>query len=203
MTRLHLLYTAHLNGALERLPRLYTFLKHLRQQAEAEQTLLLDLGGSCSPDSWHCAATDGRSMLIVLDAMGYAAVNAVGLSSESREKLRENFLAMALVDDLHPQQADSICLRTVPASSLASAALEIDLRPVSQTHFDGRELRLGLVRGDQVGAVELSLSGGIPTLEALHIHDLPSTTLPDPTISAAVDLVLAEARLHQRRLSGE
>ena len=60
MTRLHLLYTAHLNGALERLPRLYTFLKHLRHQAQAEQTLLLDLGGSCSPDSWHCAATNRR-----------------------------------------------------------------------------------------------------------------------------------------------
>lgn len=203
MTRLYLLYTVHLNGALERLPRLYTFLKHLRHQTEAEQTLLLDLGGSCNSESWHCAATGGRSMLIVLDAMGYAAVNAVGLSSESREKLRANFLAMALVDDLYPHLSGSICLRTAPDSSLAPAALEIDLRPVSQTHFDGRELRLGLVRGDQVGAVELRLAGGIPTLEAFHIHDLPPAMLPDPTISAAVDLVLAEARLHQRRLSGE
>ncbi len=203
MTDLLLLYTANLNGALEGLPRLHTFLKQLRQESGAGRVLMLDLGGSCSTEVWHCAATDGRSMLIVLDAMGYAAVNAVGLSSESREKLRENFLALALVDDHHPHRQDTLLIRTAPGTDTLPVALEIDLRPASHTRFDGRELRLGLVRGDQVGAVRLSLAGGIPTLEAAQLHDLLPTTLPDPTISGAVDFVLVEARRHQRRLTGE
>jgi hypothetical protein len=203
MTDLLILYTANLGGAVERLPRLYTFLKRLRQESGAGQVLLLDLGGSCEAATWHCAATEGRSMLIVLDAMGYTAAHTSGLPEQSRARLRENFLAMALVDDQHPHQHGDMLLRTTPAPAPAAALLEIDLRPVAQPYFDGRELRLAAVRGDQVGLVRLSLTGGIPTLEAEQCHDLPPDTPPDATISAAVEFVLAEARRHQRRTSDE
>ncbi len=93
---LSILYTANIRGDLALLPRLYTFLKSLQAdlrqfapedesevmlcavQPRPVQTLLLDLGDSCAPDVWHCAATGGRSTLIALDAMGYHAANVTG-----------------------------------------------------------------------------------------------------------------------------
>jgi hypothetical protein len=192
-----ILYTANLGGALEQLPRLHTALKHLRQASGTGRTLLLDLGGSCAESVWHCASTGGRSMLIVLDAIGYTAINAVGLPEESRARLTDNFLAMALVDDTRPHPVDSILLRTAP--SPINATLEIDLQPTDQIRFDGRVLRLPGLRGDQIGQLRLNLENGIPTLDSQAIHDWPTNTPPDPTITAAVEFVLAEARRLQRR----
>ena len=123
---LSILYTAGIRGDLDTLPRLFTFIKELRRditrfrpedeevmlcavQPPEVRTLLLDLGDSCAPDVWHCAATDGRSTLIALDAMGYTAANVSGqITPASRAKLDENLLAMALVDDEHPWESDSL-----------------------------------------------------------------------------------------------
>jgi hypothetical protein len=199
MRDLFILYTANLGGDLETLPRLHTFLKGLRAESGADRTLLLDLGGSCAPGIWHCTATEGRSMLITLDAMGYTAANAVDVSEGSRARLQENFLAMALVDDQHPHQLESLLLRTATAPNEQRGMLELDLRPAPQTAFDGRELRLTGLKGDQVGMARLRLEGGIPTLDSTAVYDLPPETLPDATISATVSFVLAEAQRYQRR----
>src|SRR5688572_24616875 len=106
-----LLYTHNLRGDLSLLPRLHTFIKQLKAlevddeddvmlclvQPQTRRTLLIDLGGSCAPDVWHCAVTGGRSMLMVLDAMGYAAVSAADLTPDAREKLADT-AQMRLVD---------------------------------------------------------------------------------------------------------
>src|SRR5688572_29658141 len=103
-TPLSILYTQDIRGDLDLLPRLYTFLRQIRQQAQRfedeadvmvcqvqppdRRILLLDVGGSCAADVWHCEATQGRSTLIVLDAMGYNAAGVAGqLDTEGREKL--------------------------------------------------------------------------------------------------------------------
>src|SRR5689334_10902814 len=113
---LTILYTANIRGDLELLPRLYTLIRQLKAQPIvdedevmlcaieplARRTLLLDLGNSCAPDVWHCVETEGRSTLLVMDAMGYHATNVSGiLTRESRAKLDANFLKIALVDESH------------------------------------------------------------------------------------------------------
>ena len=65
-----LLYTAHIEGKLELLPRLFTLIKRQREQA-AGPVLLFDLGDTCAAGSWVCRATLGRAPLLVLDSMGY------------------------------------------------------------------------------------------------------------------------------------
>src|SRR4029453_1362356 len=86
------------------------------------RTLLLDLGDSCAADVWHCAATGGRSTLIALDAMGYHAANVSGLlSPESRAKLAENLMEMALVDTEHPREIEGVMLSTLSPDVRQSA----------------------------------------------------------------------------------
>src|SRR5258708_23856682 len=65
-----LLYTASLGGRVELLPRLMTRIPQERL-AHTGPALLVDLGRSCDGASWICEATDGRGMLVAMDAMGY------------------------------------------------------------------------------------------------------------------------------------
>lgn len=96
--KLTILYTAKIRGDLTLLPRLYTFLQKLKAEAQ-HPVLLLDLGESCVDDVWHCAATGGRSTLVVLDGMGYHAANVTGfLEASQRDKLRTS-LTTAMVDE--------------------------------------------------------------------------------------------------------
>lgn len=192
---LTILYTGSLRGDLERLPRLYTFLQNLRHPPQPPgRTLLLDLGDSCAPDVWHCAITGGRSTLIVLDAMGCHAAR-VELSDENRRRLRANLLSMALVDAEHPW-VDGELVFTAAAVLPPPDALTVVLAPADSTRLDGRMLRLAGVSAGQVGLARLD---DAPALLDHAIYDLPPAALPDPTITAAVDFVLAEARALQRK----
>jgi hypothetical protein len=196
-----ILYTANIRGDLDLLPRLHTFLRRLKAQPVEDeeavmicavepmlpQNLLLDLGGSCAPEVWHCAATEGRSTLIVLDAMGYDAANVAGLLTEAaRERLRENYVRMALVEDA-PFERDGLSIRLIPAPA---------------TRLNGDTLSLAGVNAGQVGLVRVGKLSGRWTLFEHEILNLPPETPPDPTIAGAVDFVLSEARLYQRRHRG-
>jgi hypothetical protein len=219
---LHILYTANLRGNLELLPRLYTFIKQLRrdvirfapededevmvchvQPPTPPRILLLDLGDSCAPDAWHCAATGGRSMLIALDAMGYDAANVTGLlTAESRDKLRENILGMALVDENQTWANGDIQVvgdaRRGGGQSLPYKA-NIDLNLSDKTRLEGRMLSLARVEGGQVGTAQVGGLDAQPVLLAHAIFDLPPNTAPDPTIAGTVDFILAEARRYTRK----
>ncbi|GAB4571599.1 MAG: hypothetical protein Kow0077_08700 [Anaerolineae bacterium] len=97
--QLHILYTDHLAGRLDWLPRLYAALKRVRA-ALIGPVLLLDLGESCAPGVAECAATQGRATLFVLDAMGYdvaylTPAEAEGLDAAARQRLIER-LTLAL-----------------------------------------------------------------------------------------------------------
>jgi hypothetical protein len=196
-----ILYTASIRGQLDLLPRLHTFLRRLRAEPVEDeeevmicaveqllpQHLMLDLGESCAPEVWHCAATEGRSTLLVLDAMGYDAASVAGLLTDAaRERLRENFIRMVLIEDA-PFERDG---------------LRISLRSSPATRLDGDTLSLAGVNTGQIGLARVGKLNGRWTLFEHDTLNLPPETPPDPTIAGAVDFVLGEARLYQRRHGG-
>jgi hypothetical protein len=222
---LSIFYTANIRGDLALLPPLYTFLKSLREdlarfapedegevmlcavQPPPARILLLDLGDSCAPDVWHCAATGGRSTLIALDAMGYHAANVTGLLSvESRARLADNLMEMALVDAEHPWEDGNLIFSTVPSYVRPSAdvlagltRLHISLAADTTTRLVGHLLYLAQVEAGQIGTAYIGGTDSEPQLLADAIFDLPANTPPDPTISGTVDFVTNEARFFARK----
>jgi hypothetical protein len=191
---LTIFYTSRLRGDLALLPRLYTFLRALRERHAVHRLLLLDLGESCDPAVWPCGLTGGRSMLIALDAMGYDAANVEGiLTPELREALLPS-VRLALVDRDHPWVHDewTVCVGSIPT-------LHINLMPASRVSVEGQGVRLAAVEAGQVGSVTLQRSSGCVTVTDARVLNLPSKTLPDSTIAGVVDFITAEARYLQKR----
>ena len=176
-------------------------------QPQTPRVFVLDLGHTCSPDVWHCTATDGRSTLIALDAMGYHAANvADALTPESRIRLRDNLLGMALVDSATDWSQDDLIFtsrsrvpQTLPPSTYPP--FNINLTPASATQLTSNSLYLADVRAGQVGTAQVSFLTGSPRLIAHAIFDLPANTAPDPTIVATVDFIRSEARFYSRNHS--
>ncbi len=210
-----ILYTGNIGGDLALLPRLHTFLRQLKAHPPAAdedevmlclvepvptRTLLLDVGGSCAADVWHCAVTGGRSALIGLDAMGYTAANVEGtLTDEGRAKLADNYLNLALVDETH-FWADQDILVSVNPAAQTTPSLHILLMPNQTTYLDNRILHLAAVQAGQVGMAQISgVGNGSLRLTAQAVFDVPAAAPPDPTITAAVEFILNEARYLQRR----
>ncbi len=213
---LHILYTSSLRGDLDLLPRLHTFMRHLKSlsvtdddevmicavQPQTARVFLLDLGHSCAPDVWHCAATDGRSTLIALDAMGYQAANVTdALTPESRIRLRDNLLGMTLVDAANPSHHEDLVFSARNQPSQTYPPFNINLTPASQTHIASNTLHLADVHAGQVGMAQVSFLTGSPRLIAHSVFDLPANTTPDPTITATVDFIRSEARFYTRNHS--
>jgi hypothetical protein len=194
---LSILYSQKIGGDFVLLPRLYGFIQSLKQEP---QTLLLDLGESCSPDSWHCVATKGRSTLMVLDAMGYHAANANALDDEAREILKSN-TSMGLVTarqawryHIPPIQDEDIVVASVEIPALK---LCIVAAPSSENKLENRMLHLQGVAKGEVGMVKVDME--TMTLVETDVFVMPGGLQPEATISAAVELVEEEARYAQRR----
>lgn len=194
---LTVLYTAQLRGDLDLLPRLFTFLRELRARAEGGAVLLVDLGGSCTPEVWHCAVTGGRSMLIALDGMGYHAAHVAGTLAPGMRGRMSDLTQMALVDAEHPY-AHSGAVQVVAgeaAAEMTAAPLVVRLDAAPETASDGRVLRLASVARGQVGRA--MWAGG--RLAAYDVFDLPAAAEPDPTIAGVVDFIVSEARYVEKR----
>jgi hypothetical protein len=187
------LYTHHIRGDLDMLPRMFTFIRRLRGELAEGRVVLVDLGASCVPEVWPCAITQGRSTLLVLDAMGYHAANTeVVLNPISRAKLA-NQAALALVDAAHPHTDDGLHFTANPDEAEPDT-LTICLTPAGQCQLIDDVLRLATVDSGQVGLARISGSTLVH-----EIHPLPAGTPPDPTISGAVDFVRDEARYYEKR----
>ena len=194
---LTLLYTGKLAGDLALLPRLFTFIQQFKADGR-QPTLLLDTGGSCADDVWHCRETGGRSTLMALDAMGYHAANVAGtLDHRNREKLAEQ-VTMALVDDgrdwlyrMPSLRDESISVRLRARDN--EARLQIALSPAERTTIKGNAICLGAVGAGQVGEALVDLRGA-PALIGARIQRMPPDTPPNPSIAATVEFVEAEAR---------
>lgn len=203
---LTLLYTANIRGDIHMLPRLYTFMQTLKP-AERQGTLILDLGNSCADDVWHCAITQGRSTLIVLDGMGYHAVNVAGsLETTYRPKVADR-VTMGLVDDAHtwsydipPIKDETVQVTHHPAE--LSCRLQICLSPAESTHLEGNLLYLADIPAKHIGIVHVDLSN-LPTITHQNVRALPADTPPNPTIVASVEFVESEARHFQKKQAGK
>lgn len=198
-TPMTILYTANLRGDLDLLPRLHTFIQ--AQRGPADATMLLDLGGSCDPAVWHCDVTGGRSVLLVLDAMGYDAANVAGtLTGASRARLQANMLGMQTLDTGEIVTRKG-CVLSVAATLPERPAhhLHVCVSPAPVTTLADNTLRLAAVAAGQIGRVQVAPASGNGTwsLLATAILDLSPRTPPAPSIAATVDFVISEARYVQ------
>ncbi len=209
---LTLIYTADIRGNLDLLPRLYILLRQLRatgfededdvlvcafQPQQERRTLLIDLGGSCADDVWHCAVTGGRSTLTVLDAMGYDAANVAGiLSADDRAKLQP-IVRLSLVDADHAYEVDGVRIAHAPRPDFDG--VQVILQPGLASRVDGNAVYPAQLRGDVAGIIQLSPVDGLPLLASALTFPLPPAAPADPTIAATVDFVLGEARMFEKK----
>ena len=173
---------------------------------ERQGTLIVDLGSSCADDVWHCAITHGRSTLIVLDGMGYHAVNvADSLDTTDREKVADR-VTMGLVDEAHawsyyiPPVTDETIQATLNPRE-QSCRLQICLSPAESTRIDGNTLYLVDIPAKHIGIIHIDLNES-PIITNQDIHELPVKTAPNPTIVASVEFVESEARYFQKKQAG-
>jgi len=198
-TSLTFIYTHNLRGELALLPRMYTFIRRLRGELAAGQTLFVDLGASCEPAVWPCGITQGRSTLIVLDAMGYHAANVQGvLSPANRAKLTAQ-VGLHLVDDKHPHIKDGLAFVSAADIHVDPIQLRVVLAPADAAAHAKGTLTLTALETGQVGVARIDADG------TLHhsVHTLPADTPPEPTISGAVEFVQDEARYFEKRQRGD
>jgi hypothetical protein len=203
LIQLTLLYTAHIAGDLRLLAQLATLIRQERRTAQ-KPTLLIDLGDTCSLESWVCRVTRGRAPFLILDGMGYDAACIGGpeevpipldalrrlmdtsgmplLVWNSRLALREIVVAAGNVDLPSDQPVIYIDRST---DVLPTSGPVLTLGDVAQGH---------LVRVDAIW----------PGWEVQSVRDvavLPTTSL-DPTIAALVDLVEQDARTYAQQQGG-
>ena len=193
---LNLLYTCNLRGDLSLLPRLYSLIARLRR----EPTLLLDLGGACCDDAWHCRETGGRSMFIALDAMGYHAANVAGsLDSATRDSFQSQ-VTVALVDESRDwrYRVDEFEIRVGLSPNPGGDPLEIDLSPAPQLELGGTVLSLRGLEPGQLGQVILDLRQP-PQIISQSMHAVTPDLPQNPSIAATVAFIESEARLFQRK----
>ena len=146
---IEILYTHRIRGDLSLLPRLYTFITRMKaaRNPQPDYHLLVDLGDSCIDDVWPCTATGGRSTLMVFDAMGYTAANVVDIiDADSRDRLKDNNVGVALVDDEHPYTDPKSDVRFVTISEESDAPLQIVLNPSNTVKLDAKLLYMPTIR---------------------------------------------------------
>ncbi len=179
---LNILYTQNLRGNLALLPRLYTFMRSLKDEGRA---IVLDLGGSCDDAVWHCQATAGRSTLIALDGMGYHGANINGAL--------DTVIAQKLAEQVALRLCDGDTLKYVDADS----GLEIMLKADKKTALNGNILTLQAVNAGQIGQVIVQRDS--LAVHRAKVHTVPESALPDPTIAGVIDFIIGEARFYQKR----
>ena len=199
LDQLTIFYTDNIAGDLALLPRLYTFVQALKRQFDPNP-LLLDLGKSCVPQAWTCAATGGRSTLVVLDGMGYHAANIIDVLAPDERRKLNGVVSTAMIGEtdawryhVPPVHDDGIIVSALPTPALRLCVL---LTPAEKTRIDERVLHLQAVEKGVVGVVQVDLSG-TPILTHQSVETLPSDTRATPSITASVDFVESEARYYR------
>jgi hypothetical protein len=192
---LSIAYTYGIAGDLSFLPRLATRLRALRPLIGTP--LLLDLGASCTPEVWHCAATEGRSMVVALDGLGYHAINVQGLlSADGRHKL-SGVVTAGMLDERHTwrlkfaqYQDEGIVVAHAPMPALR---LCIVCAPAPTTTLEGGVLTLQAPPARQIGVVQLALNPQAHIVTTAH-YLVADNTPPDPSIAASIEFIEDEAR---------
>jgi len=199
MQSLSILYTHNIGGDLALLPHLYTYIEQLQKEEIArtgQRALLVDIGGSCHSGIWHCEVTGGRSTLVVLDGMGYHAVNIVDILQPSEKHKLKNIITTAMIDErtswryhVPPHQDDGIVISALPTPALR---LCIVLSPTDETALEHNMLTLQAIDKAEVGRVVVDLETN--TLSHHDVLTLPKELPASMTITAAIEFMEDEAR---------
>jgi hypothetical protein len=141
-------------------------------------------------------------MPMALDVMGYHAVNVSGMSEASRFKLK-GVVTVGLVDEHHAWRYSvaGVTDETILLSSVPSPALRlcILLHPAAETGLTEGILSLQPAPPDHVGYVQLDLTYEPRLIGSGQALPLEKNARPDPTITAALELIEEEARSYQNR----
>jgi hypothetical protein len=214
-TNVMLLYTASLAGRLDLLPRLFTRVRQERV-GHTGPALLIDLGRSCMPGTWICDVTDGRGMLVAMDAMGYDAFHigpADPLYSQPatvqalRQAINTQFAAGPWASTVTRQgmiyrfaaRLDVIPPHAEPAD--LTVTLQLGQYPRADVETDGERRLLAFDAGwtsldPLLGRLDIALLPEPPYISVVSQAQLSisDTLMPDPTVSSIIEFVESEAR---------
>jgi hypothetical protein len=216
-------YTVSLRGELRLLPYLFSHIKQQRA-AVSEQggiSLLVDLGESCRMDWPICRLTEGRALLVAMDAMGYDAfhlsVDEPLLTDEVMQtRLRNTVLSAVLVAGeskiVTKKIADEQYLKVrigggdVSLEPTPEAALTLQLQrglPLASRLLEDHTVLIEDQRQDRIpplGRVDLRLDRGSGALQLLEVQRLPipAGIMPEPSITSIVEFVESEVQLAAR-----
>ena len=202
---INILFTANLQGNFALMPYLATALRMARVQSSAESpymTLVLDLGGAWSADSWLCQATENRAPYLILDAMGYTVVRADGLDVGGILGLRPSVQVKLLDDSVAFSWRKENLSVNIGRPAQAPAirwALETEEPPSPEAWYHHAEGEILLYPPtDYVGKLVVEY----PSLTVRASERLPiRANRPDPSILEMVKFVEQEARAYQERQS--
>jgi 2',3'-cyclic-nucleotide 2'-phosphodiesterase (5'-nucleotidase family) len=195
-----LLYTANLRGDLALLPRLFTMIQHERRASEG-LVLLLDLGDTCSVESWVCQATQGRAPFLVLDGMGYDAVliggpEKVPIPPPSLRMVAASMvMAVVVWNRARPLTRRGITVTIAPGAAPLpdrSPAIRVDRSTQALPDAHDPVVTLGDVAHGHLARVDLAWPEW--TVQAARLLAVSPDVPADPTIAALVEFVESEAR---------
>jgi 2',3'-cyclic-nucleotide 2'-phosphodiesterase (5'-nucleotidase family) len=205
---LTLLYTANLAGDIWLLPRLFTLIQRERRMADGP-VVLLDLGDTCSMESWVCRVTYGRAPFIVLDGMGYDAVfiggpEQVPIPPASLLRLLDTIVMPVIVwNSAWQLTKHGITFALVSGSAQApddERGVRVDRsRDTLPGEGDAAPI-LGDVTKGHLARVDLVWPDWI--VQAARVIPLSDDVPPDPIITATVEFVESEARAYAQQQGG-
>lgn len=196
------LFTANLGANFELMPHVSAMIQRVRSALLAEESrpiLLIDLGGAWDADSWECQVTENRAPYLVLDAMGYSAVHADGLSEEDRWQMQET-VELRLMNNSRPVSWKwrDMVVHLGPDAPAPAVTWAIENSPNEEeiAKTEAGYLMLYPLSG-ALGFVEAKW----PSLEIIQAKTIPFSwdIRPDPSIVACVEFVQREAKAYAER----
>lgn len=206
MDTLTLLFTANLAGDIGLLPRLFTLIQRERRTADGP-VMLLDLGDTCSEESWICRATYGRAPFIVLDGMGYDAVfiggpEQVPIPLASLRRLLDTIVMPVILWNSvkHLTKWGTTVWLASGTAELSEPGIRVDRSRGTLPGVGEPYPILGDVAKGHLARIDLAWPD--LTVQAARLISLSDDVPPDPTIAATVEFVESEARAYAQQQGG-
>jgi 2',3'-cyclic-nucleotide 2'-phosphodiesterase (5'-nucleotidase family) len=204
-----LLYTARLHGNLGLLPSLFTLIQRERRSAQGP-VFLLDLGDTCSSESWICRATYGRAPFLVLDGMGYDAAviggpERVPIPPPSLRRLVGQMIMPLLIWNRMLRLTRRGITIAVAAGNAPLPDGEPGIRIARVSSPLATEGDTGIILGDvpQGHLARVDINWPAWTVEGVRLLDVSPEIPPDPTVAALVEFVEDEAQSYGDQQAGD
>lgn len=195
--RITILYTHNIRGKLDHLPRLATLIQQVKAQTD-ERVLLLDAGDCCHKAQPLCQQTEGRAAVILLDAIGYDAVNVTEyLSPASYERLEANYLAVELVNGTRSYTAAGIEYGTNPGAEPSWLHIALETDAVIGIHE--QTLQLQTLNAEQLGVIRIKQNGTSTEIVEFRVLQLADNVQPVSHISGTLDFIREEAAHYEKQ----